>query len=154
MVCENIFTAPSRSNGWKWWFQSLNRLDCNFWKDSKSRRTSKSHYWFKLRQFCWKKWIFPIGQIGEASWWRVCYQRGLPSLVSFKMQLILIILLCLQSGNRYYGIYCLVLRNLSLCDALSRNIGCCADLKGGKFIPPKLQIVFFPAHKHSYYWIV
>ena len=26
-------------------------------------------------------WIFPIGQGGEASWWRVCYQRGLPRLV-------------------------------------------------------------------------
>ena len=25
--------------------------------------------------------IFPIGQSGEASWWRVCYQRGLPRLV-------------------------------------------------------------------------
>ena len=26
-------------------------------------------------------WILPIGQSGEASWWRVCYQRGLPRLV-------------------------------------------------------------------------
>ena len=26
-------------------------------------------------------WIFPIGQSGEASRWRVCYQRGLPRLV-------------------------------------------------------------------------
>ena len=26
-------------------------------------------------------WIFPIGQSGEASPWRVCYQRGLPRLV-------------------------------------------------------------------------
>ena len=26
-------------------------------------------------------WTFPIGQSGEASWWRVCYQRGLPHLV-------------------------------------------------------------------------
>ena len=26
-------------------------------------------------------WIFPIGQSGEACWWRVCYQRGLPCLV-------------------------------------------------------------------------
>ena len=25
--------------------------------------------------------IFPIGQSGEASWWRVCDQRGLPRLV-------------------------------------------------------------------------
>ena len=23
-------------------------------------------------------WIIPIGQSGEANWWRVCYQRGLP----------------------------------------------------------------------------
>ena len=29
-------------------------------------------------------WIFPIGQSGEASRWRVCYQRGLPRLVSGK----------------------------------------------------------------------
>ena len=28
-----------------------------------------------------KGWIFPIGQCGEASRWRVCYQRGLPRLV-------------------------------------------------------------------------
>ena len=27
-------------------------------------------------------WIFPIGQSGEASRWRVCYQQGLPRLVS------------------------------------------------------------------------
>ena len=27
-------------------------------------------------------WIIPIGQSGEASWWRVCYQRGLPRLVT------------------------------------------------------------------------
>ena len=27
-------------------------------------------------------WIFPIGQSGEATRWRVCYQRGLPRLVS------------------------------------------------------------------------
>ena len=26
-------------------------------------------------------WFFPIGQSGEASRWRVCYQRGLPRLV-------------------------------------------------------------------------
>ena len=26
-------------------------------------------------------WIFPIEQSGEASWWRVCYQLGLPRLV-------------------------------------------------------------------------
>ena len=28
-------------------------------------------------------WIFPIEQNGEASRWRVCYQRGLPRLVLF-----------------------------------------------------------------------
>ena len=33
------------------------------------------------RQFCFKKCIFPIGQSGEASWWMVCYQRGLTRLV-------------------------------------------------------------------------
>ena len=25
-------------------------------------------------------WIFPIGQSGEASRWRVCYERGIPCL--------------------------------------------------------------------------
>ena len=29
--------------------------------------------------------IFPIGQSGEASRWRVCYQRGLPRLVFDKL---------------------------------------------------------------------
>ena len=28
-----------------------------------------------------KKVNFPTGQSGEASWWRACYQRGLPCLV-------------------------------------------------------------------------
>ena len=29
-------------------------------------------------------WMFPIAESGEASWWRVCYQRGLlPRLVFF-----------------------------------------------------------------------
>ena len=31
-----------------------------------------------------KGWFFPIGQSGEASPWRVCYQRGLPRLVFTK----------------------------------------------------------------------
>ena len=31
-------------------------------------------------------WIFPIGQSGEASRWRVCYQRGLPRLVSWNIE--------------------------------------------------------------------
>ena len=30
-------------------------------------------------------WIFSIGQSGEASWRRVCYQQGLPDLVSKRM---------------------------------------------------------------------
>ena len=30
-------------------------------------------------------WIFPIGQSGEASRWRVCYQRGLPRLVFIRL---------------------------------------------------------------------
>ena len=28
-------------------------------------------------------WIFPIGQIGEPSQWRVCYQRGLHCLAFY-----------------------------------------------------------------------
>ena len=35
----------------------------------------------ELLKFCWNKWFFPIGQSGEASRWRVCYQWGLPRLV-------------------------------------------------------------------------
>ena len=68
MVCENLFTAPPRLNGWTWCFQSSNRLHYNHLGESKSRRTSKSHYRFK--------------SYGEASRWRVCYQQGLPRLVS------------------------------------------------------------------------
>ena len=30
IVCENIFTAPPRPSGWKWGFQSQNRLCYNF----------------------------------------------------------------------------------------------------------------------------
>ena len=30
-------------------------------------------------------WIFPIGQSGEASRWKVCYQRGLPRLVCVEL---------------------------------------------------------------------
>ena len=35
----------------------------------------------ELQQFCFKKLIFPIGQSGEASRWRVCYQWGLTRLI-------------------------------------------------------------------------
>ena len=70
--------APTVRNG-----AFSHRLDCNFVRDSKSRRTSKLHYWFKSNgNFAEKKWIFPIGPSGEASRWRVCYQWGLPRLVS------------------------------------------------------------------------
>ena len=47
-----------------------------FLGDSKSLRTPHSHYWFKSYSD-FAEWVdFPIGQSGEASWWRVCYQRG------------------------------------------------------------------------------
>ena len=49
--------------------------------DSKSQKTSKLHYLFKSTAIFLNGWIFPIGQSGEASRWRVCYQRGLPRLV-------------------------------------------------------------------------
>ena len=39
--------APPRLNVWKLCLQSQNRLDYNLLGDSKYRRTSKSHYWFK-----------------------------------------------------------------------------------------------------------
>ena len=32
----------------------------------------------EILQFCWKKLFYPIGQSGEASRWKVCYQWGLP----------------------------------------------------------------------------
>ena len=34
-----------------------------------------------------KKWTFPIGQSGEVSRWRVCYQWGLPCLVYDQIQI-------------------------------------------------------------------
>ena len=40
-------SAPPRPNGWRWCFQSCNRLCYNFWGDSKFWRASKLHYWFK-----------------------------------------------------------------------------------------------------------
>ena len=52
-----------------------------FFGDFKSQRTPKLHYWFKSYSD-FAEWVyFPIGQSGEASWWRVCYQRGLPHIV-------------------------------------------------------------------------
>ena len=35
----------------------------------------------RVTAFLLNGWIFPIAQSGEASRWRVCYQRGLPRLV-------------------------------------------------------------------------
>ena len=53
-----------------------------FLEDSKSQRTAKSHYWFKSYSVFAELVDFPIGKSGEASWWRVCYEQGLPRLVS------------------------------------------------------------------------
>ena len=39
------------------------------------------HYWFKSYDNFAEKGTFPIGQSGDASWWRVCYQWGLLRLV-------------------------------------------------------------------------
>ena len=47
MVCESIFTAPPRKNGWRRCLQSKKRLCYNFLGDSKSQRAYKLHYWFK-----------------------------------------------------------------------------------------------------------
>ena len=47
ILCEKIFTAPPLPNGWRLCFYLWNRLCYNFLGDSKSRRPSKSHYWFK-----------------------------------------------------------------------------------------------------------
>ena len=79
MICENIFMAPPRPNGWKWCVQSKNGLDYKFLGNSKVLRSSQLHYWFNsYGNFAEKKRILPIGQ---ASRWRVCYQRGLARLV-------------------------------------------------------------------------
>ena len=50
------------------------------------------------------KWIFPIGQSGEASRWRVCYQRGLPRLVSYHLPL--------QTDNEPNQIFSAIVINL------------------------------------------
>ena len=64
MVCENIFKATPHPNGWKWCFPSQNRLDCNLLRDFKSRRTSKSHYWFKrLGNFAEKNEFFLLDKV-------------------------------------------------------------------------------------------
>ena len=53
-----------------------------FLGNSKSWRTSKLHNCSKsYRNYDEQKWIFPIGQSGEASQLRVCYQPGLSHLV-------------------------------------------------------------------------
>ena len=83
MVSENIFTAPPSPNGWKWCFQSKNRLDCNFWEILNLEGHQNCITGSRVTAILLKKWTFPIGQSGEASRWRVCYQGGLPCLVSF-----------------------------------------------------------------------
>ena len=35
----------------------------------------------RVKAILLNEWIFSIGQSGEASRWRVCYQQGLPRLV-------------------------------------------------------------------------
>ena len=45
------------------------------------------------------KWTSPNGQIGEASRWRVCYQRGLPRLISTCLGST-----CQYSGNKEKGL--------------------------------------------------
>ena len=52
-----------------------NKIDfITFLGDSKHQRTTKS-------ATLQNGWIFPIGQSGEASWGRVCYEWGLPRLI-------------------------------------------------------------------------
>ena len=48
-------------------------------------------------------WIFPIGQRGEASQWRVCYQRGLTRLVFVFSGL------CIFLFEFFYLVYCIFL---------------------------------------------
>ena len=56
MVCENIFTAPPRPNGCRWCSHSWNSICHNFLGESKSRRASKSHNWFK-RNGDFAEWV-------------------------------------------------------------------------------------------------
>ena len=71
--------------------------------------TSKLPYWFK--SYCdFAEWIiFPIGQSGEASRWRVCYQRGLNLFISLKKSKSLYIVYNIY--NKLWQIPCLVLGN-------------------------------------------
>ena len=80
MVCENIFTAAPRLNGWKWRFQSKNRLGY------KEILNLEDHHkcinGSRVTAILLKKVIFSYWtKSGEVSRWRVCYQQGLPRLV-------------------------------------------------------------------------
>ena len=49
--CDNICTAPLYPNGWRWCFQSWNKLCQEIFGDSKSQRALLGH---KLLWFCWR----------------------------------------------------------------------------------------------------
>ena len=81
MICENILKVPPRptvGNG-----ACSHKIDyVTFFRRFLISKDIKIALLFQeLRQFCWNKWIFPFGQSGLASRWRVCYQWGLPRLV-------------------------------------------------------------------------
>ena len=81
MVSENIFMAPPHLNSWKWYFQPKNRLEYNSYEILNLEGHQNCITGSRVTAILLKKGIFPIGPSGEASWWRVCYQRGLPRLV-------------------------------------------------------------------------
>ena len=75
--------APMVENGA---FSQKIDLIAIFFKDTKSRRTSILHKYFKSYCiFSEEEKKIPIGQSDEASQWRVCYQRGIPRLVYSKI---------------------------------------------------------------------
>ena len=52
-----------------------------FFKDVWYQRTTLWVKFYGIGKFFFDFVMFFFGQIGEAYWWRVCYQRGLPRLV-------------------------------------------------------------------------
>ena len=76
MVCEHILKASPRPNGWKIDYNTIFKDILNLKGHPNPIASSR------VTTILVNGWIFPLGQSGEASQWRVCYQQGLSSLVS------------------------------------------------------------------------
>ena len=74
--------APPRPNGGKWCFESLDRLNTIFQEILNLIRHQNRINGSRVTAILLNWWIFPSGQSGEASRWRVFYQQGIPRLVS------------------------------------------------------------------------